>query len=248
MAQNERQGVGAEKSGTGSAKTGAESSGAYASTRATPPQGSEVTGGEQGRVEIGAQGTGTGRELGQSGGRLSRREGWDDPLGGFFGGSPFALFRRLSDDMDRIFFGGGSQGLGAFGNLGFGGRFLPHIDINERDGKLVVNADLPGCRPEDFHVDIEDDALVLQGERRGQQEESRRGVRRSERTYGTFRRVIPLPPGANVEAAEARFDNGVLEITVPIEQQSRTRRLDVKSGAPSAGSSTGATSSEPTRH
>ena len=134
MAQNERQGVGTEKAGT---KTGAESTGGLAASRATAEQGSE--------------GTGTGREQSQSGGRLSRREGWDDPISGFFGGSPFALFRRLSDDMDRIFFGGG-QGLGAFGGLGFGGRFLPHIDINEHDGKLVVNADLPGVRPEDFQV------------------------------------------------------------------------------------------------
>jgi len=243
MAQNDRQGVGAEKGGTAGAKTGIESSGAYASTRNTPPEGTETTAREQGRVDIGSQVTGTGQQ-GQTGERLSRREGWEEPISGFFGGSPFALFRKLSDDMDRIFFGGGSHGLGAFGNLGFGGRFLPHIDINERDGKLVVNADLPGCRPEDFHVDVEDDALVLQGERRSQHEENRGGVRRSERTYGTFRRVIPLPRGANPEAAEARFENGVLEITVPIEQQSRTRRLDVKSGAPSSS----ATGSDPTRH
>jgi len=241
MAQNERQGIGTEKTGT---KTGAEGTGPLAASRATAAEGSETTG-EQGRVDVGSQGAGTGRDVGQSGGRLTRREGWEDPIGGFFGGSPFALFRRLSDDMDRIFFGGG-QGLGAFGGLGFGGRFLPHIDINEREGKLVVNADLPGVRPEDFQVEIENDALVLQGERRSEQEDTRGGIRRSERSYGTFRRVIPIPPGANVEAAEARFENGVLEITIPLPQQSRTRRLDVKSVGPSSG--TPGTSGDPTRH
>lgn len=240
MAQNERQGAGTEKGGTAGAKTGLESTGAYASTAGTPAQGTETTGGEQG--------TGTRREQGQAGGRLSRREGWEDPISGFFGGSPFALFRRLSDDMDRLFFGGSGQGLGAFGALsGLGGRFLPHIDIDERDGKLVVHADLPGCRPEDFHVDIEDDSLVLQGERRSQQEDTRRGMRRSERTYGTFRRVIPLPPGANVEAAEARFENGVLEIDIPIAQQSRSRRIDVRSVGTSAGG-TAPADGETTRH
>jgi HSP20 family protein len=236
MAQNERQGVGTEKGGTAGEKAGAESTGSVAASRAASAQGSETTG---------EQGTGTGREQGQAGGRLSRREGWDDPISGFFGGSPFALFRRLSDDMDRLFFGGG-QGLGAFGGLGFGGRFLPHIDINERDGKLVVNADLPGVRPEDFQVEIEGDALVLQGERRSEQEDTRGGIRRSERTYGTFRRVIPLPPGANAEAAEARFENGVLVISIPFSQQSRTRRLEVKSGG-SEGTTAG-TSGDPTRH
>ncbi len=110
----------------------------------------------------------------------------------------------------------------------------------------MVNVDLPGVRPEDFQVEIEEDALVLQGERRSEQEDTRGGIRRSERSYGTFRRVIPLPPGANADAAEARFENGVLEITVPLPQQSKTRRLDVKSVGPAGG--TAGTSGDPTRH
>ena len=68
MAQNERQGIGTEKAGT---KTGAEGTGPLASSRVTAAEGSETTG-EQGRVDIGSQGAGTGRDVGQSGGRLSR--------------------------------------------------------------------------------------------------------------------------------------------------------------------------------
>ena len=71
-------------------------------------------------------------------------------------------------------------------------------------------------------------------------------MRRFERTYGTFRRVIPLPQGANVEAAEARFENGVLEITIPLQQQARTRRLEVKSG--SSGGTPPGTTGDTTRH
>ncbi len=241
MAQNERQGMEAAGRGgagggssTGTSQTGSESPGASAPTRAAPAQGTE-----QASAETGAQGAVAGREQGQPTSRLSRREGWEDPITSFFGGSPFALFRRLSDDMDRLFFGGG-QGLG-FG--GFGGRFLPHIDIDERDNKIIINADLPGCRPEDFHVDVEEDALVLQGERRSEHEDTRGGMRRSERTYGTFRRVIPLPPGAHAEAAEARFENGVLKIEIPFQQEQRSRRLEVRSGGTS-----GSTTDEPTRH
>ena len=224
-----------EAAGTAGARTASESSGAYGSTRTSPPEsGTPVASGSEHRVQ------------GGQGSRLSRREGWDDPLTSFFGGSPFALFRRLSDDMDRLFFGsGGGQGLGAFGN--FGGRFLPHIEIDEREDRLLIHADLPGCRPEDFHVDVEDDALVLQGERRSQNEENRGGIRRSERSYGSFRRVIPLPQGANVEAANARFENGVLEIDIPLQQQSRSRRLEVQSGSGKPGSS-GSTGGDPTRH
>jgi HSP20 family protein len=180
-------------------------------------------------------------QTGQSEKRVSRREGWEDPLTHLFGGSPFALFRSLSDDMDRLFFGGRSQGGGTLG--AFGGRFLPQIDIQERDDKLVVRADLPGVKPDDFRVDIEDDALVLSGERRDEREENRGGIRRAERTYGSFRRVIPLPQGADVENAAARFENGVLEIEIPFQQQAKTRRLQVQTGPTSS-----STTSDPTRH
>jgi HSP20 family protein len=245
MAQNERQGMeAAGRRGAGGSEAGTESSGAHGSTGTSAPPVTGKPAGEEGRTEAGSQPVAIGREREPSGSRLSRREGWDD-FTGFFGGSPFALFRRLSEDMDRLFFGSGGQGLPGFG--GFGARFLPHVDVNEREGKMVIEADLPGCRPEDFHIDIEDDSLVLEGERRSHHEETRGGVRRSERTYGTFRRVIPLPPGANAEAADAQFDNGVLEITIPLKQQARARRLEIHSGGAEAGAS-GSTVSEPTRH
>ncbi len=215
MAQNDPQKM--EAAGAGSEQGRAQAAGSTAS--GTTTQGSSTTGREQPT---------------QSGGRLSRREGWEDPVTPF--GSPFALFRRLSDDMDRLFFGGG-QGLGSFGGVGM--RFMPNVDVEERDDKILVRADLPGVNPDDFRVDIEDDSLVLQGERRNVREETRGGIRRSERSYGSFRRVIPLPQGANLEAADARFENGVLEIEIPLQQQSKTRRLEVHSGSKS---------SDPTRH
>lgn len=239
---------------------GMEAAGPTGTTGSRTPSGSPGT--DPGRAQTAAPqspGTATGtategsgttgpEQQTQPGGRIARREGWDDPLGTFFSGSPFALFRRLSDDMERLFFGGG-HGLGSFGALGV--RFMPNVDVEERDDRIIVRADLPGVNVDDFRVDIEDDALVLQGERRQVSEDTRGGVRRSERSYGSFRRVIPLPPGANPEAAEARFENGVLEIDIPRQQQSRSRRLDVRSGG-SAGTSSGTgsatSSSDPTRH
>jgi HSP20 family protein len=193
---------------------------------------------EQGRTQTTKE-TGTGPEQeqgkGQVRGRIARREGWEDQAGPFFGGSPFALFRRLSDDMDRLFFGGGPS-LGAFSNAG--GRFVPNVDVEEHEDTILVRADLPGVRPDDFRVDIEDDALVLQGERRIEREETHGGVRRVERSHGSFRRIIPLPQAANLEAAEARFENGVLEIEVPLQKETKARRLEVRSGSGSTGDST----------
>jgi HSP20 family protein len=221
-------------SGTTGSRAGSETGGSSTASKNAPPQGTE-----QGRTQTTKETeTGSEQQQGQVRGRLSRREGWEDQgVGPFFGGSPFALFRRLSDDMDRLFFGGGPS-LGAFSNLG--GRFVPNVDVDEHEDKIVVRADLPGVRADDFRVDIEDDALVLQGERRIEREETHGGVRRVERSQGSFRRIIPLPQAANLEAAEARFENGVLEIVIPIQKETKSRRLEVRS--------TPGTSSDPTRH
>jgi HSP20 family protein len=222
MAQNEPHGI--------------EAAGASGGTGSTGSRGAASQGTEQGRSQPPTQSGGTTvreEQEGQTRGRLTRREGWDDQGSTLFS-SPFALFRRLSDDMDRLFFGGGS--VAPFG--GVGGHFVPNVDVEEREGKILVRADLPGLRPEDFHVDIEEDALVLQGERRSERQEIRGGVRRVERSHGSFRRIIPLPPGANLEAADAHFENGVLEIEIPIQQQSKSRRLEVHSGSSTSSSDT----------
>jgi HSP20 family protein len=73
-------------------------------------------------------------------------------------------------------------------------------------------------------VEIADDALVLEGERKFEREENRGDIRRTELQYGHFYRSIPLPEGANAEQAHARFENGVLEITIPVPQQESNRR------------------------
>jgi HSP20 family protein len=173
-------------------------------------------------------GTTKGTVLGsaQQEGELAR-SGWlsalrDESVAPFFGASPFTLFRRMTEEMDRLLFGSPSA-------FAFAGRFAPQIELAEHDGKLWIRADLPGCTSDDFRVDVQENSLILSGERRSEEEHTRGGVHRSERTYGSFRRVIPLPPGADVDAAEARFQNGVLEISIPLPEQPRARRLEVRS-------------------
>jgi HSP20 family protein len=151
--------------------------------------------------------------------------------------TPFALMRRLFDDMERMVdeyipgrFGpeGSGRDLQRFAREGF---WIPQIDVFEREGKLVVRADLPGLTKEDVRAEIEGGQLVLQGERRRERAEERGGRYRAERSYGSFRRVVPLPEGADTEHAEARFDNGVLEVTVPLpEERTRSRRIDIQEG------------------
>lgn len=161
-------------------------------------------------------------------------------------GSPFTFMRRFSEEMDRLFedfgFGGGLLAP-AFGREPGGagltgqGVWSPQVEVFEREGQLVVRADLPGMTKDDISVDVTDDALVIRGERRSEREENEEGYYRTERSYGSFHRSIPLPEGTGAEDASATFRNGVLEVTMPAPQraQQQRRRLEIREGAEGEG-------------
>jgi HSP20 family protein len=107
--------------------------------------------------------------------------------------------------------------------------WTPQIEVTQRSNELIVRADLPGMNKDDVKVDVTEDAIVIQGERRREHEEERGGVYRSERSYGSFYRAIPLPEGAITDQAKATFKDGVLEIKLPAppEQVTQGRRLEI---------------------
>jgi HSP20 family protein len=162
--------------------------------------------------------------------------------------SPSALgsrsLRSFTSDIDRLFedfldFSGlGRNLLAPFGNSRLMPRafsqigqslWTPEIELFERGGQLVVRADLPGLNRGDVKVDITDDSLIIQGERRQESERDEEGYYRSERSYGSFYRSIPLPEGINEEEVNASFRDGVLEITMPVPKQ-RGRRIEIGEG------------------
>ena len=105
----------------------------------------------------------------------------------------------------------------------------PEIEVFERGGQLVVRADLPGLTREDVKVDIREDSLIIQGERRQEREENDEGYYRSERSYGSFFRSVPLPEGINADEVKASFKDGVLEITMPSPKRAeRKRSVEIK--------------------
>jgi HSP20 family protein len=109
------------------------------------------------------------------------------------------------------------------------GEWTPQVEVFHRNDELVVRADLPGLTKDDVKVDVTEKSITIQGERKREHEEEREGVYRSERSYGSFRRVIPVPEGTITDQAKASFKDGVLEITVPAppEQVRRGRRLEI---------------------
>jgi HSP20 family protein len=151
--------------------------------------------------------------------------------------------RRFSEEMDRLFedFGFGPSlfgptlsgfetGLTSRGDFGRG-LWSPQIEVFQRGDQLVVRADLPGLTKDDVKVEVQEDQLIIQGERKQEHEEGRPGEARyrSERHYGSFYRSIPLPEGIKAENANATFRNGVLEISVPAPQlQQQSRRIEIQ--------------------
>jgi HSP20 family protein len=184
------------------------------------------------------------RGAGQSSSGLSRRSSSAPAFTGpkLWGASPFALMRRMMEDMDRLF---DEYVPGRFAppserrevqprGMPFLAMWEPQVDVVQREGKLIVRADLPGLQKDDVRIEITDEGLVLEGERRSEIEEEREGTYRAERSYGSFRRVIPLPEGIDAAGAQAHFENGVLEITFPVsEEQSRGKRIEIQEGKPS---------------
>ena len=128
---------------------------------------------------------------------------------------PFGMMRRYAEEMDRLFDDFRTR---FFPRLDFPkieAAWAPPIEVSERGGQLVVRAELPGLARKDVKVEVSDDALTIQGERRQEREEKRKGFYRSERTYGSFYRQIPLPEGVDASSAKASFKDGILEVTMP---------------------------------
>jgi HSP20 family protein len=148
--------------------------------------------------------------------------------------SPFAIMNRFANEMDRLFedfgFGRGLLAPRGFGEISQS-TWSPQIEVFEGEGQIVVRADLPGLSKDDVKVDITDDALTIQGERRHEHEQCDESFCRSERSFGSFYRSIPLPEGADADNAKANFRDGVLEVTIPApERAQRRRQIEIGEG------------------
>jgi HSP20 family protein len=169
------------------------------------------------------------------------------PSGGAMMGieHPLAFMRGFAREMDHLFEDFGFESGWHMPRFLRRGRKLlrrgaelaglewsPRVEILEREGQFVIRAELPGLSKEDIKVEVTDDAITIEGDRKQEKKEEREGYCYSECSYGSFYRAIPLPEGAEASKATAEFRNGVLEVTVPAPTHAapKPRRLEVKEG------------------
>jgi HSP20 family protein len=93
-------------------------------------------------------------------------------------------------------------------------EWAPSVDVLQKDGDLVVRVEMPGVKPEDIDITLVNDVLTISGERKAEQEEEHGDYYIIERPYGSFRRSFTLPQDTDESKIRARFENGILEVTV----------------------------------
>lgn len=139
--------------------------------------------------------------------------------------------RQMTRDMDRIF---SDFGFRPFAPLGTERTFneatwMPEMEVFERNGRFLVRTDLPGLKKEDVKINVQDNVLTIEGERKVEENIEKDGFHRTERTYGTFFRSLPLPDGVKLDKIDASFKDGVLEVAIPYEETKKlAKNVEVK--------------------
>ncbi|HEU4657204.1 MAG TPA: Hsp20/alpha crystallin family protein [Capillimicrobium sp.] len=117
------------------------------------------------------------------------------------------------------------------GNGGTGRRWVPAMDLVETEDHFVLRADLPGLDASDVQIEVEDNVLSLSGERKVEHEDKGEGYYRVERSFGRFQRSLTLPEGVDLDAIDASFDKGVLEVRIPKPEERKPRRVTISAGS-----------------
>jgi HSP20 family protein len=145
---------------------------------------------------------------------------------------PFLSFRSEMDRVFDNFFGGGLPSLRSIGEgLPAARGLTPTLDVKENEKEITVKADLPGIDENDINLTIHDGVLNLRGEKKIERADERENYHLMERSYGSFQRSIRLPETIDEDKVEARFDKGVLTVTLPKrpEMVKAQKKIDIKS-------------------
>lgn len=130
---------------------------------------------------------------------------------------PWGLLGQLQKELERGFAEGSTATA----------EWAPAVDIKEEAGKFVIHADIPGVKPEEIDISMENGVLTIKGEKKSEAKTEKEGYKRVERTYGSFYRRFSLPDTANADAISAASKNGVLEIVIPKREAVQPKKINV---------------------
>jgi HSP20 family protein len=138
---------------------------------------------------------------------------------------PFRDLLAIQDEMNQVF--GRALGRSERGETQVR-AWAPPLDIAERNDAYVVTAEVPGIKPEQLEITLEDGVLTISGERHFEEGTKEAQYHRIERSYGPFRRSITLPTRVMADAIDASFEDGVLQVVVPKADEAKPKRIEVR--------------------
>ena len=138
--------------------------------------------------------------------------------------NPWSIFDQLNRELTntRVSYANEDDANVATAN------WTPSVDITEDENSFKLLADIPGVKPEDIDVSMDNGVLTVKGERNTEEKTEKENFRRVERQHGVFYRRFTLPETANAEKIEAHSEHGVLKITIPKQEVAQARRISVK--------------------
>ncbi|MGQ0701534.1 MAG: Hsp20/alpha crystallin family protein [Gemmatimonadales bacterium] len=135
----------------------------------------------------------------------------------------FTGLSRLNRLMDEVF--------GEFDGETIGGAWTPRCDIREDKDYVTISLDLPGVRPEDVQINLENQVLTIRGERQQVEEKKEERWHRYERSSGSFERSFTLPSTVDPDRIEATTENGVLTVRLPKSEKARPKEIPIRTSA-----------------
>ena len=111
-----------------------------------------------------------------------------------------------------------------------GKNFVPALDLSETGEGYLVEAALPGVKPEDVEITVENNVLTIKGETRKETDDKQRNFHRIERRFGSFQRTIGLPTTVKADAIQASLTNGILRLEIPKAEEVKPRKISVNVG------------------
>jgi HSP20 family protein len=140
--------------------------------------------------------------------------------------APFRDFDRMRREMDRLwdsFFEGGLRR-----RTEEAVEWLPSLDIAETKNEIVVKAEVPGMDPKDIDISLSGGVLTIKGEKKQEKEEKEVDYHLTERSYGSFTRLVQLPKEVQSDKISASYKNGILKITLPKSEEAKKKEVRIK--------------------